>query len=198
MHPRDDRTPDDRRPDASLDPALGRIRAVSRTISGRVHEALDHHPAPPPAVPAPAGAPPRVLVVDDNPDAADSLAAVAELLGCEARACYGGAEAIDALRAGLPDVLLLDLSMPRVTGLEVASRARAMAGGRPLILAATTALGALEDRTATAMAGFHFHLVKPVAADDLRTVLDRLRAIRRAAPQGQPPAASPDQRSPRV
>jgi CheY-like chemotaxis protein len=183
MHPRDDRTP--RRLDPNCDPGLIRIRSVARAISERVHQTLGHYPTPPPVVAA-AGAPLRVLVVDDNPDAADALAAVAELLGCEARACYGGAEAIDALHAELPDVLLLDLSMPRVTGLEVASRARAMAGGRPLLVAATTALGTLEARTATAMAGFHFHLVKPVTTADLRAVLDQFRALRRSPPRAQP------------
>jgi two-component system, OmpR family, response regulator len=86
-------------------------------------------------------------------------------------------EALDALRAELPDVLLLDLSMPRVDGLTVAAHARALAGRRPLLLVATTALGALEDRTATALAGFHFHLMKPIDATTLRGALDRFRTL---------------------
>jgi CheY-like chemotaxis protein len=124
----------------------------------------------------------RVMVVDDNADAADTLGVLAEILGCEARVCHGGEEALAALQEGLPDVLLLDLSMPRVDGLAVAASARTMAGGRPLMLAAVTALGALEARTATALAGFHFHLVKPVGVDELRKVLDQCRAIRAARP----------------
>lgn len=122
----------------------------------------------------------RVLVVDDNADAADALAAVAEMLGCEVRACYGGVAAIVAIAEDVPDVLLLDLSMPVVNGLEVAARARALAGGRPLLLVATTALGAWEDRAETALAGFHFHLVKPVDMRTLQAALDRFREVCRA------------------
>jgi CheY-like chemotaxis protein len=124
----------------------------------------------------------RVLVVDDNADAADALAAVAGLLGCEARACHGGAEALEALGEELPDVLLLDLSMPGVDGMEVAVRARSRARARPLLLVATTALGSLEDQTATALVGFHFHLLKPIDTHTLRSVLDGFRALRRVEP----------------
>lgn len=130
--------------------------------------------------PARAGAPDpalRVLCVDDLEDAADALAAVAELLGCEARACYGGEAALAAFEELRPDVVLLDLSMPGLDGLQVAARMRARADRRPLLLVATTALGSLEDRTATALAGFHFHLVKPVAMPTLRAALDRFRAV---------------------
>jgi CheY-like chemotaxis protein len=156
---------------------IDRVRSVAQGIAERVHAALSRHaPSRQPAGGA-ADRPLRVVVVDDNPDAADGLAAVAELLGCEARAYYGGAEALDALRGELPDVLLLDLAMPRVDGLAVASAARELAGGRPLLLVATTALGALEDRTATALAGFHFHLVKPIDGEELRAALDRFRAL---------------------
>jgi CheY-like chemotaxis protein len=120
----------------------------------------------------------RVLVVDDNQDAADSLGAVTELMDCEVRVCYDGGTALAAIHGELPDVLLLDLSMPRVSGLEVATAARALAGRRPLLLVATTALGSLEDRTETALVGFHYHLIKPISMDTLRGVLDRFRAIR--------------------
>lgn len=119
----------------------------------------------------------RVLAVDDVADAADALAAVAQLLGCEARSCHGGAEAIGLLREEFPDVLLLDLTMPVVDGLQVAAHARALAHGRPFLLVATTALGDWEDRTETALAGFHFHLVKPIDSQALRAALDRFRAL---------------------
>lgn len=120
----------------------------------------------------------RVLVVDDNRDAADSLADVVALLECDVRTCYDGTSALVALREELPDVLLLDLTMPRVSGLEVAAGARVLAGQRPLLLVATTALSSLEDRTETALSGFHFHLVKPISLESLRQALDRFRAIR--------------------
>ena len=115
--------------------------------------------------------------MDDLEDAADTLAAVVELLGCAVRVSYGGEAALDAFAAFAPDVVLLDLTMPGVDGLEVAARLWAQAGPRPLLLAATTALGSLADQTATALAGFHFHLVKPVALPALRATLDQCRAV---------------------
>ncbi len=124
----------------------------------------------------------RVLVVDDLPDAADALAAVVRLLGCETRVCYGGAAAVEALRSELPDVLMLDLTMPLVSGLDVAAVARDLAGHRPLLIVATTALGDLWHRTETALAGFHFHLVKPIDLPNLRGILDQCRTICRPAP----------------
>ena len=163
------------------DGLLGRVRSVAQTIAERVRTTVSHHAPNRPPIAGDPDRPLRVLVVDDNADAADALAAVAELLGCEARACHGGAEALDALQAELPDALLLDLSMPEVDGLAVAARARELAGRRPLLIVATTALGSLEDRTETALAGFHFHLVKPIDAVTLRGALDRFRALRSTA-----------------
>lgn len=122
----------------------------------------------------------RVLVVDDNRDAADTLAEVAAHMGCEARACYGGREALDAVRAAPADVLLLDLDMPGMGGLELAERLRALAGPRPQLLVATTGRGEWEDQTATALAGFHYHLVKPVEAPDLRAAFERFRKLYRS------------------
>lgn len=133
----------------------------------------DTNPIAPPNEPNPL----RVLVVDDNPDAADTLAEVVRLLGHDARVCYNGASALAAVDAELPDVCLLDLTMPGIDGLELAGLIRARVGRRPMLLVATTALGALEDRTATALAGFHFHLVKPVGLDALRAALERFRAV---------------------
>src|SRR5262245_62134787 len=148
MPDRDDPTPPEPNRDDG-DGLLVRVRSAAQPVAERAHTTVGH-PAPnrPPVVGDP-DRPPRVLGVDANPDAADALAAVAELLGCEARACHGGAEALDALRGELPDALLLDLSMPEVDGLAVAACARELAGRRPLLLVATTALGSLEDRTAT-------------------------------------------------
>jgi hypothetical protein len=69
----------------------------------------------------------------------------------------------------------------------VAARARTLAGCRPLFLVATTARGSLEDRAATALAGFHFHLVKPIDTEMLRATLDRCRAVTRAPAANAPP-----------
>ena len=116
-----------------------------------------------------------MLCVDDQPDNADSLAAVLEFLGCDARACYDGEAALEAVETFQPDVCMIDLCMPGIDGIELAARLRAGAGSRPLVLVAATALGALEERTMTAIAGFHYHLVKPIAFEALGKVIDSLR-----------------------
>lgn len=106
--------------------------------------------------------PVRALCVDDVADAADTLAALLELLGCETRACYSGAGALEIFDQFRPDVCFLDLSMPGMDGIELASRLRSCVGSRALFLVAVTALGSLEARTKTAVTGFHYHLIKPV------------------------------------
>jgi CheY-like chemotaxis protein len=119
----------------------------------------------------------RVLVVDDHPDAADALAAVVELLDCPVRACRDGYSALAVAAEFRPNVCLLDLAMPEMDGLELAARLREQAGSRPLVLVATTALGDIETRTQTALAGFHYHLTKPVDVPTLIDALTRFRDI---------------------
>jgi CheY-like chemotaxis protein len=185
MFPREDPVPAEVVPDSMSGGLLERVRTVAQGISERVHTVLSRStPTQGAETDRASDRALRVLVVDDNADAADALAGLVELLGCEVRACYGGSEARDALQAELPDVLLLDLSMPRVSGLEVAAHARALTRGRPLLLVATTALGSLEDRTATALAGFHFHFIKPIDTTTLRGALERFRALRLATAAG--------------
>ena len=167
---------------------IDRVKSVAQAITHRVRETLSHHDlATHPGRDGPATRPMRVLVVDDNPDAADALAAVVELMGCDVRACYDGESALDAVRVELPDVCLLDLMMPGLDGLELAGLIRSQVGRRPMLLVATTALGSLEDRTATALAGFHFHLVKPIDTEMLRAALDRFRAVTRPPAADAPP-----------
>jgi CheY-like chemotaxis protein len=132
-----------------------------------------------------------VLVVDDNHDAADALAEVLGLLGCTTRACYDGAAALGAAAEFRPDACLLDLVMPGMDGYELAARLRAGAGSRPLLLVATTALGGAEDRARTAIAGFHYHLVKPV---DTPTLFDALRRFGETAGRTARPPDPPESR----
>ena len=113
-----------------------------------------------------------VLVVDDNRDAADSLAELVALCGHRARAAHGGAEAITAASADPPDVVLLDLAMPRVDGFEVARRLRAQTVGAVLIALTSQATEAVEQRYTAA--GFHLLLIKPV---DPPALVDLLRRI---------------------
>jgi DNA-binding response OmpR family regulator len=107
--------------------------------------------------------------VDDNPDHADSEALFLRVVGFEARACYGGRDAILLAGAFLPDVCLLDLQMPGMGGDELAARLREWAGARPLVLVAVTAVG--DDLPATA---FDRHLLKPVDPDRLYAVVNAL------------------------
>jgi two-component system, OmpR family, response regulator len=116
----------------------------------------------------------RVLVVDDNRDAADSTAQLLNCVGFDAKACYDGRSALAAADALRPGVCFLDLNMPGMGGEELAVRLRAEAHGRPLVLVAVTAMSSPEYRERTAAAGFDLHLVKPVDPFQLVEVVDTL------------------------
>jgi PAS domain S-box-containing protein len=113
----------------------------------------------------------RVLVVDDNEDAADTLSVLLELLGCEIRTTYNGADALAVASEFKPGVVLLDLGMADMDGLEVARRLRAAEAGEHTILVATTGWGQEEDRRRTSAAGFDHHLTKPVDHDRLVAII---------------------------
>ena len=126
--------------------------------------------APRPASPAaktPGQSGCRVLVVDDNRDAAESLAELLDALGYEARTAFGGAEAVAAAAEFRPRLILMDLGMPRVDGLEAARRIRAGPWGTEPLLVAMTGWGSPEDLRRSREAGFDRHLVKPVRLDQL-------------------------------
>src|SRR5262245_48921103 len=124
---------------------------------------------------------PRVLVVDDNTDVADSEAELLVLVGFEVRTCYDGPSALAAAAEFHPDVCLVDLAMPGMAGDELAALLRDRAGERPMLLVAVTALGSDEYRRRTEAAGFDMHLVKPVDPHDLLRVVDELWAALHAA-----------------
>jgi CheY-like chemotaxis protein len=157
---------------------LTQAKHIARQITERVNQVLTE-PAAATAQASESALPLRILCVDDNQDAADSLAAILELMGYEVRACYDGASALEIAKAFLPNVCFLDLNMPGMNGLELGNRLKASAGCNALLIAAVTALDAVEYRTLTAVAGFHYHLVKPVNATTLRAALDSFRAILR-------------------
>ncbi|SAK43459.1 PAS/PAC sensor hybrid histidine kinase [Caballeronia hypogeia] len=110
-----------------------------------------------------------VLVVDDNRDSADSMTLLVDMLGHHARAAYDGPGALDSFEANRPQIVLLDLSMPGMTGFDVIRRMRDE--GRRVIVAAMTGLGSDEDIARTRAAGFDAHLVKPVDLPELERVL---------------------------
>ena len=117
------------------------------------------------------GATRRVLVVDDNKDAADSLAALLQLKGHDVRTVYDGLAALDLAATFQPDVVLLDIGLPELSGYEVASRLRASAGGSLLRIIALTGWGEDRARAASLKAGIDHHLVKPVTLDQLQPLL---------------------------
>jgi signal transduction histidine kinase/ActR/RegA family two-component response regulator len=115
----------------------------------------------------------RILVVDDNHDAADSLSMVLELAGHAVRVAYDGTSALAAARAFLPEVVLLDIGLPDLSGYEVARRLRQEPGLEKVLLVAMTGYGQEEDRRRSQEAGFHAHCVKPVDLKTLQGVLAR-------------------------
>jgi PAS domain S-box-containing protein len=117
----------------------------------------------------------RLLVVDDNEDAADSLAMLLRLQGHEVRLTYDGPTALEMAKGYLPDMVFLDIGMPGMDGYEVARRLRQQAGLENVRLAALTGWGQQEDRRRSAEAGFDHHLVKPVEPKDLQGLLAQLK-----------------------
>jgi PAS domain S-box-containing protein len=115
----------------------------------------------------------RVLVVDDNRDAADSLGMLLRFLGADAQVVYGGAAALEAVRTYRPRLVLLDLGMPGMDGFEVAQRLRQEEGCQ-ITLIALTGWGQEEDRRRSQAAGFDYHLVKPVNPEALQALLSTL------------------------
>ncbi|MCP5360142.1 MAG: PAS domain-containing protein [Sinobacteraceae bacterium] len=113
----------------------------------------------------------RLLVVDDNHDAADSLAAMLRLAGHAVQVAYDGASAMALAETARPDVILLDLGMPQTSGYDVARWVRRQPWGSSLRLIALTGWGQTEDRRRTREAGFDHHLTKPVDPDQLIAVL---------------------------
>jgi signal transduction histidine kinase len=114
----------------------------------------------------------RILVVDDNVDAGDSLAALLQLHGQEVVVARDGVEAVRDAAQFRPDIILLDLGMPRMDGCEAARRIRALPGGRGMYVVALTGWGQALDRQRTRDAGFDRHLVKPVDEATLLEVLE--------------------------
>ncbi len=117
----------------------------------------------------------RILVVDDLNDAAASLALVCELYGAVARVACDGQEALDLGAQFLPDVVLMDISMPHMDGYEAARRLRGETWGKNVVLIALTGWGRQGDVEAARAAGFDGHLLKPVSAEALVELITELR-----------------------
>ncbi|HUE70420.1 MAG TPA: ATP-binding protein [Pirellulaceae bacterium] len=118
----------------------------------------------------------RILVVDDNKDSADSLAMLLRLKGNEIRIANDGLEAIDVAEAFHPQLVLLDIGIPKLNGYDVARRIRQQEWGRDVIIVALTGWGQDEDRRRSQEAGFNFHIVKPVELAALEKLLSGSQA----------------------
>jgi two-component system CheB/CheR fusion protein len=116
----------------------------------------------------------RILVVDDVSDAAYSLAMVCELYGAEAKVAGDGLEALRIAAEFRPEVVLMDITMPHMDGYEAARRIRAEEWGKAVILVALTGWGRRSDVEAARAAGFDGHLLKPVEAEALVTLVSEL------------------------
>ena len=128
-------------------------------------------PRKPSSVKPVATVPRRILVVDDNQDSAESLATLLTLTGHEVHIAHDGLEALESAAAFQPEVILLDIGLPRLNGYEAARRIREQQPHKPPTLVALTGWGQEEDRRRTKEAGFDAHLLKPVDFAALTTLL---------------------------
>lgn len=121
------------------------------------------------------GKPLRIMVVDDNADAGDSMGALLRLEGHEVQVLRSGHAAVERFDQLAPDLILMDLGMPGIDGAEAARRIRELPGGRRVRIVALTGWGQETDRERTRAAGMDLHLVKPVDAEALHQLLDPMQ-----------------------
>jgi signal transduction histidine kinase/CheY-like chemotaxis protein len=156
--------------------SAGRHQGSEFTVRLPLAEAVSEiqnssRPEPYPTTSATVQLPKRVLVVEDNNHQAQTLARLLELTGHEVRVATDGLSALETLTAFLPDVALIDLGLPDISGLEVARRIRERAEFRTTTLVAQTGWGREQDQQRARDAGFDHHLVKPIDYDLLQKIL---------------------------
>jgi PAS domain S-box-containing protein len=125
----------------------------------------------------------RILIVDDNQDGAESLALLLQLSGHDTFQAHDGVEAIEAAERVRPDVVLLDIGLPRLNGYEACRRIRQEPWGKDLVLVALTGWGQDEDRQQSREAGFNAHMVKPIDHDALVKLLASLPSTTPLSPR---------------
>src|SRR5687768_10441204 len=118
----------------------------------------------------------RILVVDDNHDSALSMAMMLSIMGHETRTAHDGESAVATAESFLPEVVLLDIGLPKLNGYEVAQRIREEPWGASMFLIAVTGWGQDEDRERSAEVGLNLHMVKPVEPSALEKLLAGLPA----------------------
>lgn len=119
----------------------------------------------------------RILLIDDNVDANESMALLLELLGYEVQSALDGPSGIALASRFAPHLILCDIGLPGMDGYEVVAQLRAQAGGRKLVIAAATGYGHESDRLRSQAAGFDHHLVKPLDADALLAFVAKEAAV---------------------
>jgi CheY-like chemotaxis protein len=120
----------------------------------------------------------RVLIVDDCVDTTRTLSVLLQMWGHEAYTANDGLEALDAVRRYDPDVVLLDIGLPRLNGWELARRLRQQAGASELVLVALTGYGQEADRRRADEVGINHFFIKPVEPEVLRQILASTSALR--------------------
>ena len=120
----------------------------------------------------------RILIVDDNRDAADSLVMLLRLMGNDTQTAYDGQEGVEVAGEFRPEVMLLDIGLPKLNGYEACCRIREQPWGKKVVLIAVTGWGQEEDRRLSHEAGFNHHLVKPVDPQELMKLLAGLQQVR--------------------
>ena len=116
----------------------------------------------------------RILIADDNVDAASTLAILMEVLGNKVKQVNDGAAAVEAAASFRPQVALIDIGMPKLNGYQVCQQIRQQEGGMAMVIIAITGWGQPEDRRKSAEAGFNHHLVKPVDPSELAQLLAKI------------------------
>jgi CheY-like chemotaxis protein len=135
----------------------------------------------------------RILIADDNRDVVDSLALLLELTGYSVERAYDGLQAVEAAERYRPDLVLLDIGMPKLDGYEACRRIREQPWGRAIRIVALTGWGQEDDRRRSQGAGFDRHLVKPVARPDLLRLLAEWEGNRpEAGAGGERPDLQPE------
>jgi CheY-like chemotaxis protein len=124
----------------------------------------------------------KVLVADDNRDAAVSLGVLLELSDHEVLIAHDGEDALKIAREAMPDAMILDIGMPRLTGDQVARAVRSEPWGQRVYLVAVTGWGEPEDKERASAAGFDHHLTKPVDVDVMEKLLADFAARRKSDP----------------